>query len=223
MKHQSLILLLATTCLLTGVQTAMAQKVVLHMRGDKAFECNISQLDSITFSPDALNPKVRIGIYETIPSYDVQDVVFYADAQTDVTQTSCLLFAKAGDETFTVDFGTFTGSPLGTSKAGASFAGDAATDYYTTVCPNEGGTDFTLRACYTLVSADGNGEVLHINDASVEVPAKYTRWEPERAYTFIFKIYHKIDGRTGDQSFADVFPIALDAVIVENFNSNVTR
>ncbi|MBQ9294261.1 MAG: hypothetical protein IJ219_04955 [Bacteroidaceae bacterium] len=49
MKHQSLILLLATTCLLTGVQTAMAQKVVLHMRGDKAFECNISQLDSITF------------------------------------------------------------------------------------------------------------------------------------------------------------------------------
>ena len=49
MKHQSLILLLATTCLLTGVQTARAQKVVLYMKGDETFECNISQLDSITF------------------------------------------------------------------------------------------------------------------------------------------------------------------------------
>ncbi len=216
-------LLLAAAWLVAGVQTARAQKVVLHMRGDETFECNISQLDSITFSPDALNPKVRVGIYETIPSYKVQDVMFYADAQTDVTQTSCLLFAKAGDETFTIDFGTFTGSPLGTSKDGASFAGDAATDYYTTVSPNEGGTDFTLRADYTLVAADGTGEVIHVKDASAEVPAEYTKWEPERAYTFIFKIYHKIDGWTGDESFTDVFPIALDAVIVGNADSNVTR
>ncbi|MBP3711546.1 MAG: hypothetical protein J6I86_03675, partial [Bacteroidaceae bacterium] len=83
-----------------------------------------------------------------------------------------------------------------------------------------------LSALRTIICAHwtfSGQQYLHINDASVEVPAEYTRWEPERAYTFIFKIYHKIDGRTGDQSFADVFPIALDAVIVENINSNVTR
>ena len=70
MKRNSLTLLLAAAgMLLVGVQTAKAQKVVLHMADGQTFECSISKLDSITFcfdTPD-MNPKVRIGIYETIP------------------------------------------------------------------------------------------------------------------------------------------------------------
>ena len=54
MKHNSLTLLLAAGMLLAGMQTAKAQKVVLHMAGNQTFECSISQLDSITFVGDDL-------------------------------------------------------------------------------------------------------------------------------------------------------------------------
>jgi hypothetical protein len=46
------------------------------MKGGKTFECSLSQLDSITLSLDEAKPKVRVGIYETIPGYSVQDVTF---------------------------------------------------------------------------------------------------------------------------------------------------
>ncbi|MBR5395962.1 MAG: hypothetical protein IK144_12905 [Bacteroidaceae bacterium] len=50
MKRNSMTFLLAAAgMLLAGVQTAKAQKVVLHMAGNQTFECSISKLDSITF------------------------------------------------------------------------------------------------------------------------------------------------------------------------------
>ena len=54
MKRNSLTIMLAAGMLLAGVQTAKAQKVVLHMAGNQTFECSISQLDSITFVGDNL-------------------------------------------------------------------------------------------------------------------------------------------------------------------------
>lgn len=48
------ILIAALLLLLASVQTAKAQKVVLHMKGNQTFECSISQLDSITFEGDDL-------------------------------------------------------------------------------------------------------------------------------------------------------------------------
>ncbi len=44
-----LLALLLVSVLLANLQTIKAQKVVLHMTGNQTFECNISQLDSITF------------------------------------------------------------------------------------------------------------------------------------------------------------------------------
>lgn len=38
--------------LMAAAQSANAQKVVLHMAGNQKFECNVSQLDSITFEDD---------------------------------------------------------------------------------------------------------------------------------------------------------------------------
>ena len=48
------ILIAALLLLVAGMQTAKAQKVVLHMAGNQTFECSISQLDSITFVGDDL-------------------------------------------------------------------------------------------------------------------------------------------------------------------------
>ena len=241
MKRNSLTLLLAAGVLLlvAGVQTARAQKVVLHMAGNQTFECSISQLDSITFCFDTpgMNPKVRIGIYETITCYSVRDLNVYADATTDITQTSCVLFADADEETFSIDFGDLNYTTnkelrerLGTNFIGrsvmtASYAGNLADNYFTTCMPNESGTNFNLRVDYTLEATDGSGEVIHVTNASAQVPAKYTKWESGRAYTYLFKIHDNYTGWTAGQSVSELFPISLDAIIVESSddNTNVTR
>ena len=97
-------------------------------------------------------------------------------------------------------------------------------NYYTYCSPNEEGTDLTLRANYTLIASDGSGEIIHVTNASAQVPAKYTKWESGRAYTYIFKITEHIPW-TADQNISELFPISLDAIIVENSddNTNVTR
>ena len=44
--------------LIVSTPSANAQKVVLHMTGNKTFECNISELDSISFD-DATDGNVK--------------------------------------------------------------------------------------------------------------------------------------------------------------------
>lgn len=223
-------ILIATLLLLvTGVQTTKAQKVVLHMKGNQKSEYDVSQLDSITFCFDApgMNPKVRIGIYETIPGYSVRDLNFYADETTDITQTDCILFANANDEVFTIDFGALDNFVseeyweaddyyIGRASNAATYAGDASVNYYTVVNPNEAGTDLTLRANYTLVASDSSGEIIHVTNASAQVPAEYTKWESGRAYTYIFKIHDNYTGWTAGLDVSELFPISLDAIVVEN-------
>ncbi|MBR6030841.1 MAG: FimB/Mfa2 family fimbrial subunit, partial [Bacteroidaceae bacterium] len=59
MKQTSLTLILATILMLiVSTPSANAQKVVLHMTGNKTFECNISELDSISFD-DATDGNVK--------------------------------------------------------------------------------------------------------------------------------------------------------------------
>ena len=174
------------------------------------------------------NPKIRVGIYETIPCYSVRDLNFYADATTDITQTSCVLFADADNEAFSIDFGDLNYNTtaeiwerIGTQFIGrafpsASFAGNSADNYYTTCMPKESGTNLNLRVDYKLEAIDGSGEVIHVTNASAQVPTKYTKWESGRAYTYIFKIHDNYTGWTAGQSVSEIFPISLDAIIVED-------
>lgn len=180
------------------------------------------------FNGPIVNPKVRIAIYETIPGYSVRDLNFYADGTTDNIQTSCVLFADADEETFSIDFGDLNyttnkewGERLGTNFIGrsvmtASNAGNLADNYFTTCMPNESGTNFNLRVDYTLEATDGSGEVIHVTNVSAQVPAEYTKWEYGCAYTYIFKIYDNYSGWTAGQNVSDLFPIRLDAIAVDN-------
>ena len=62
MKRTSLLISAALLSLLAGVQTAMAQKVTLYMRGNQTFECDIAQLDSIVFSEAQTIPAEEIVV-----------------------------------------------------------------------------------------------------------------------------------------------------------------
>ena len=115
---------------------------------------------------------------------------------------------------------------LGRSSSTASYAGNAADNYYIIYLPNEIGTNLNLRVDFTLESTDGSGEEIFVKNAKAQVPSIYTTWKPGFAYTYLFKISDKTNGRTGvyDPTQADdatinsdpagLYPITFDAVVV---------
>ena len=109
---------------------------------------------------------------------------------------------------------------LGTTLPNASYAGTG--DYYQTVLPNDAGSTLTLRVNYTLVSNDHSGEEIHVYGAKAIVPAIYAQWKSNYAYTYVFKISDKTNGKTGlgTNDPEGLFPITFDAMITDVQNGN---
>ena len=117
---------------------------------------------------------------------------------------------------------------LGRSSNTASFAGSPEYNYYAFYLPNESGTNLNLRVNFTLESIDGSGEVIEVKNAKAQIPSIYTTWKSGFAYTYLFKISDKTNGRTGvyDPTQADdatvnsdpagLYPITFDAVVVNS-------
>ena len=157
--------------------------------------------------------------------------MFY-DAAANITPNATL-FATTDNGSLSIDFGqmNYTGAEiaektgtefLGRTLNAASFAGNAENDFYTTCLPNaEEGADFTIRLDFTLEATDGSGEIINMKDATAQVPAKYTKWEPNHAYTYIFKMYDIVTSYTGGLS--EFYQIRLDSVVVESLGSTTTR
>lgn len=88
-------------------------------------------------------------------------------------------------------------------------------DEYKTVIPAKVGV-LTLKVDYTLVSTDGSGETINVKGATAQVPEQYTNWQPNYAYTYLFKITDKTNGSTGGGSDPEgLYPIVFDAVVTE--------
>ena len=114
---------------------------------------------------------------------------------------------------------------LGRTLPNATFAGKAKDSYYTAVIPNTDGKPLTLRLDYTLVSTDGSGEEIKIYGAKAVVPATYTNWLPNYAYTYIFKISDNTNGWTSQTSTdpKGLFPITFDAVVTSFIDANAEQ
>lgn len=124
---------------------------------------------------------------------------------------------------------------LGRSSSTASYAGNEDDNYYVIYLPNETGANLNLRVDFTLESIDGGGEVIEVKNAKAQVPSIYTTWKPGFAYTYLFKISDKTNGRTGvyDPTQADgatvnsdpagLYPITFDAVVVNAEDNDVTQ
>ena len=123
----------------------------------------------------------------------------------------------------TQTFGTLSGT-IGTSLPNATFAGNAADAYYKAVIPNTNGKPLTLRVNYTLVSTDGSNESIKVYGAKAVVPATYTNWLPNYAYTYIFKISDNSNGWTDtDQTNQGLHPITFDAVVTSFVDANAEQ
>ena len=116
------------------------------------------------------------------------------------------------------DDNRLSGNYLGTNLPDASYAGTG--DFYQTMLPNEAGSTLTLRVNYTLVSNDGSGEEINVYGAKAIVPAVYAQWKSNYAYTYVFKISDKTDGKTGlkDGDPEGLFPITFDAMVTDVMN-----
>lgn len=109
---------------------------------------------------------------------------------------------------------------IGESSSTASMAGTASDSYYTSVFPVSTPNALTLRVNYTLTSDDGSKETIKVYGATAVIPATYATWQPNYAYTYIFKISDNTNGWTyspdavsGDATKAGLFPITFDAVV----------
>ena len=114
---------------------------------------------------------------------------------------------------------------LGRSLPNATYAGSSADNFYTAVIPNSTGKALTLRVDYTLVSTDGSGETINVYGAKAVVPATYTVWQPNYAYTYVFKISDNSNGWTS-QTYTDpkgLFPITFDAVVTNFIDANAEQ
>lgn len=124
------------------------------------------------------------------------------------------------------ELGEATAKYLGRTSATATYALPAGATaptteganaaYYEVVLPYETGAALNLKVDYTLTSTDGSGETIKVSGATAVVPQVYTKWMPNYAYTYIFKISQNTNGLTDpSQTAAGLYPITFDAVITE--------
>jgi hypothetical protein len=105
---------------------------------------------------------------------------------------------------------------LGRTLPNASFVGDPTEAFYQIVFPVNSPSALTLRVDYTLVPIDGAAETIEVKGAKAVVPSTYTKWLPNYAYTYVFKISDNTNGWTGATSKdPGLFPITFDAVVAQ--------
>lgn len=152
--------------------------------------------------------------------YNKASVTVSAGSTTGTTQTFSTLSNFADKETNEAAGTVY----LGRDITKATYAGSAADNYYMAVVPNTNGKPLTLRVDYTLLATDGSGEEIKIYGAKAVVPATYTNWLPNYAYTYIFKISDNTNGWTStDHTAQGLFPITFDAMVTSFVDANAEQ
>lgn len=168
---------------------------------------------------------------KSIPADDAKgtmDVTFGSNRSADVDFNEAKVnwsVAEGSNNSSTIAFETLsTQTKEKDEKTGTKFIGrDIPTasmpTNFKTVLPVSVGA-LTLKVDYTLESIDGSGEEIKVKGATAVVPEIYTKWQPNFAYTYIFKISDKTNGTTGDPTKptpdpAGLYPIVFDAVVTQ--------
>ena len=200
--------------------------------------------DAVKFTFRSGAAKVRLGIYETIPGYNVMNVNFKptSPATFSETTTSAQLSGSfnggspSTSQTFTVTyggggvaqfatgtaatnnyvFGTFDtdGDPyLGETSTSPTWA-NASSDYISVLPNQDHAGNMVLSVDFDLYNTTTH-ETIHVTDAKAVVPQAYMTWNPNYAYTYLFKICDNTNGYTGPAaSPRGLYPITFDAVTV---------
>lgn len=175
---------------------------------------------------DALNKPTLYAKEKKIPAGNGTITVTFptTESKTDYNKAHVKFAVEEGKENSSfIQFGNLSTVNKEVAETGTAYIGRNITEFstpkegdnkkYEVVIPAEVG-DLTLKVDYTLESIDGSGETIKVTGATAVVPGKYTNWEPNYAYTYIFKISDKTNGSTGG-STAGLYPITFDAIVTE--------
>lgn len=105
------------------------------------------------------------------------------------------------------------GKYIGRSSNTATYATGTEDFNYVYAFPSATGA-LNLKVDYTLTAIDGSGETIRVTGANATVPAGFTTWLANYAYTYIFKISQNTNGSTG-QDVVGLYPITFDALVVD--------
>lgn len=152
---------------------------------------------------------------QTIPAgKGIVNVCFpeISDPTAETYNRATVTYSSEGEKSQSLQVGSFaaTGSPEGKEKGGNIYLGrTSSTASLTTdvaVLP-AAAKDLTLKVDFTLVSIDYN-ETIEVHGATAVIPAAYTHWQPNCAYTYLFKISDKVTNAFGQV----LYPIRFDAL-----------
>lgn len=190
--------------------------------------------------------RVRFGVYEIVPGYSVSIDRFYYNSinsetnfgvdgnfstlKTTGTSQLIVTYYNAGTllnhpkvtahDAESKSFGEF-GTNIQTQDAIGIASNDPTYDQneglYTDIIPMTG-NGLELKVDYTLKSTDNSGETIHVKGATAKVPANFTEWKANFAYTYLFKISDNTNGTTGTVGSdpTGLYPITFDACVVAN-------
>lgn len=195
---------------------------------------DIQFYDNATDAREDLSGKTEAYLYTTGTTLSTNGTINVTYPKVGSKNASDAAFNKAfvsivtgsDDQTTKLGLGTVNYNEknvLNDNAQNANMAGTADKNYFTAVLPAEGHA-LTLRLNYTLTSTDGSGEQIKVYGATAVIPASYTAWQPNYAYTYIFKISDNTNGATSkeDGTPEGLFPITFDAVVadVDNVDFN---
>ena len=161
--------------------------------------------------------------------YNKAHVVYKAATSTTMNTTKtfgALAYSSTKDLAETKHTGNTSDDVfLGRTSATATYAGDLSADNaYYTVIPQGAGDNIQIRIKYTLYPTDGGKGKIVVDNACAVVPAQYNNWQPNYAYTYIFKISDATNGSTGVDGDGNIVegltPITFDAVVVDTEDGN---
>lgn len=198
-------------------------------------------VSDIEFYDNGTDPKADLTDKKEAVLYTTGDTKLSTNGTINVTYPK-VGSKKASDSAFNKAFVSIvTGTDNTTTKLGlgnvnyengvlndnaqkANMAGNKDNSYFTPVLPAEGHA-LTLRLNYTLTSTDGSNEKIKVYGATAVVPASYTAWQPNYAYTYIFKISDNTNGATNkeDGTPEGLFPITFDAVVADVDNADFSH
>lgn len=154
------------------------------------------------------------------PDYNKAHITFASEGLTKTSYQNYGTLSYGPRETNKNEDAALGNVWLGRSSATPTWAvetGKTAGDY-SIVLPNEEGEVLTLKVDYTLHSIDGSKEEITVHGATALIPAQYTRWQSNFAYTYLFKISDNTNGLTNTAitNAEGLHPITLDAIVIES-------
>lgn len=171
-----------------------------------------------TTGDDKLTKNGTMDVIYPVVGSNNKDKAAYNKAFVNVTLQDKETLIALGE----VNYGT--NNVLATSAKEATMAGTSTQSYYTPVLPVAEATPLTIRMNYTLTSEDGSNETIKVYGAKAVIPAAYTAWQPNHAYTYIFKISDNTNGTTSTTKDKEgLFPITFDAVVNDVTENDFTH